>query len=105
MADQLCAQCDRPTALRNRDPACLIRRSPAVRAACHLLNGDRLKITALEVLMCVRCGDTNDQIAARLGLSVSTVKYHLARLSRIASNDQEETRRQSAAAARGPRQH
>ena len=40
--------------------------------------------------MCVRCGDTNAQIADRLGLSLGTVKYHLSRLSRIASNDAED---------------
>lgn len=96
MADRFCAQCDRSPALRNRDPRCLTRRSPAVRAACSLLNSDTLKITPLEVLMCVRCGDTNDQIAARLGLSVSTVKYHLSRLSRVASNDQDHGARRHA---------
>lgn len=87
MALQLCDQCTRPPTQRSRDPARLARRSPAVRAACSLLSGETLKITPFEVLMCVRCGDTNGQIAARLGLSVSTVKYHLSRLARVACND------------------
>jgi len=100
MADQICGRCARPLALRNHDPAGMKRRSAAVRAACALLDSETLKITPLEVLMCARCGDTNDQIAQRLGLSVSTVKYHLARLSRIASNDQADLPRRSAGAAR-----
>ena len=53
------------------------RRSAAVLGACQRADLSRLKTRALEVLVCVMAGDSNVQIAERLGLSVSTVKYHL----------------------------
>ncbi len=59
---------------------CSTRRSAALRAACGREDLARLKTRALEVLLCVLAGDSNAQIADRLDISVSTVKYHLSRL-------------------------
>ena len=56
------------------------RRSAALRAVCGREDPARLKIRALEVLLCLRAGDSNAEIADRLQISVSTVKYHLAGL-------------------------
>ncbi len=64
----------------NRAVLCSPRRSPALRAACGREDMARLKTRALEVLLCVLAGDSNAQIADRLDISVSTVKYHLSRL-------------------------
>ena len=56
------------------------RRSAALLAACGRDDLARLKTRALEVLLCVRAGDSNAEIADRLQISVSTVKYHLSGL-------------------------
>lgn len=43
---------------------------------------DRLGIRTLEVMLCVGAGDSNSEIALRLGVSVSTVKYHVSKAAR-----------------------
>ena len=58
------------------------RRSPALLRGLDGLDLDRLKTSALEVVVCAREGDSNDEIARYLGISVSTVKRHLASVAR-----------------------
>ena len=58
------------------------RRSRATRELWPQLQLERLGIRTLEVMLCVGAGDSNQEIARRLGISVSTVKYHITRAAR-----------------------
>ncbi|MGA0603557.1 helix-turn-helix transcriptional regulator [Caulobacter sp. KR2-114] len=78
--DNRCADCERGPCAQHLAPAELTRRSRPVAEACAAVDPERLKIRPCEVLQCVMCGDSNASIAERLGISVSTVKYHLRRI-------------------------
>ena len=58
------------------------RRSASLLQGLEALDLDRLKTRALEVVVCAREGDSNDEIAQYLGISVSTVKRCLASAAR-----------------------
>jgi len=80
----LAAQTASATSQRLRAPAPRFdrRRSRTLRALWRRLELDRLGIRTLEVMLCVGAGDSNSEISRRLGVSVSTVKYHISRAAR-----------------------
>jgi DNA-binding NarL/FixJ family response regulator len=75
-----CATCARGPCARHLAAAQLRRRSRDVVLACVSVDADSLKIRPYEIVQCVLCGDSNPNIAERLDISVSTVKYHLRRV-------------------------
>lgn len=75
-----CAACARGPCAQHLTQAQLTNRSPAVARAVAAVDPARLRIRPCEIVLCVLCGDSNRNIAERLGISVSTVKYHLRRL-------------------------
>lgn len=62
------------------------RRSRGVRESLEQLDLQSVGIQTLEVMLCVAAGDTNAEIARRLNLSVSAVKYHIAKAVRAGAN-------------------
>lgn len=75
-----CAACARGPCAQHLTQGELANRSPAVARAVAATDPATLRIRQCEVLLCVLCGDSNANIAQRLGISVSTVKYHLRRI-------------------------
>ena len=51
------------------------------------LNKPGLGIRTLEVMLCVGAGDSNAEIGRRLGMSQSTVRYHVAKGARALASD------------------
>lgn len=71
------AQSEAPAALAT---APLARRSSALSDALVRVNHDSLPTLTLEIVLCACEGDSNRQIARYLGICVSTVKRHLAKV-------------------------
>ena len=51
------------------------------------LNKPGLGIRTLEVMLCVAAGDSNAEIGRRLGMSQSTVRYHVAKGTKALASD------------------
>jgi DNA-binding NarL/FixJ family response regulator len=58
------------------------KRTAETLAALDGIDLDSLSTRTLEVAYCVLAGDSNAEIARFLGISISTVKYHLAKIVR-----------------------
>lgn len=80
-----CAACARGPCAQHLTQAELGNRSLAVARAVATVDPTSLRIRPCEIVLCVLCGDSNAGIAERLGISVSTVKYHLRRIVAAAS--------------------
>ena len=76
-----CETCLKAQGRRPTDAAAPARRSPRLRQAGQGRDLDRLDTRSMEITLCMLCGDSNRQIAQRLGVSLSTVKRHLKALA------------------------
>ena len=80
MTNDRCVECARGPCPQHLTPAELSNRSADVARAVATVDPADLRIRPCEIVLCVLCGDSNASIAERLGISVSTVKYHLRRV-------------------------